>query len=327
LRVAPKIGLNFGNEIDFRLFTFTSEQIDDFELAAKEIETFFILPISQKNFSGVANVWYRLVSTIPLPVILTDVNFILRSRPSKEFEVFTDEADISYNTKCPELIKPGRFNRPTEAVFYGTLPSDKQEKFVPAVSIESYKDLINEGNTNEVLYYHICKFLVKTPFPVINLCFEPRVLQLHPGLNRVVMATIQNLKNNLPHESFEAIIKFWSYMSSLASERKLCDQHYMVNTALFCAIRHYYEKSSMDLVNGIIYPSPMVYGDAVNIVMMPHAVDQYLKADDCFIFKYIRGLDNKKSFETNICSKPSKVLAGKLNISDVVWGRKLANYT
>jgi hypothetical protein len=100
----------------------------------------------------------------------------------------------------------------------------------------------------------------------------------------------------------------------------------MINTALFCAIRHYYETNTTDLVNGMIYPSPMVYGDAVNIVMMPHAVDNYLRADDCFIFKYIRGEHNKKSFETDICSKPSKVLGGKLNISDVIWGRKVANY-
>lgn len=115
-------------------------------------------------------------------------------------------------------------------------------------------------------------------------------------------------------------------MSKLASERKLCDQHYMINTALFCAIRHYYETRTTDPVNGMIYPSPMVYGDAVNIVMMPHAVDQYLKADDCFIFKYLRAEDNVKSFETNICSKPSKVSDGKLNISDIIWGRKIADY-
>jgi hypothetical protein len=206
------------------------------------------------------------------------------------------------------------------------LPSDKQEKFVAAVSIESHKELISDGNTSDVIYYHFCRFLVKKPFPVVNLCFEPRVLNQHPGLNRIVNAHIQNLKDNLPPESFGAIIRFWHYISSLASVRKLCDQHYMINTALFCTIRHYYEAIATDPVIGMIYPSPMVYGNAVNIVMMPHAVDKYLQADDCFIFKYIRAEDNEKSFETDICSKPSKVLDGKLNISDIIWGRQLANY-
>ena len=102
----------------------------------------------------------------------------------------------------------------------------------------------------------------------------------------------------------------------------------MINTALFCAIRYYYETITTDLVNGMIYPSPMVYGDAVNIVMMPHVVDRCLQADDCFIFKYIRGEDNAKYFETDICSNPSKVLGGKLNICDDgvvrVFGVKLA---
>lgn len=324
--MATKIGLNLDKEIDYSLFNYSSKQINEFGHAATEIERYFQLPITENHFDDVVNIWYRLISVLPLPIISADVNFILRSRHSKEFEIFRDEADISYNSKCPDRIGPGRFNRPTEAVFYGTLPSDEQEKFIAAVSIESYKELISEGNINDVQYYHFCKFLIKSPFPVVNLCFDPRVLNHHPGLNKLVMAHIQNLKDNLPKESFEAIIRFWHYISRLASERKLCDQHYMINTALFCTIRHYYETRATELVNGMIYPSPMVYGNAVNIVMMPHAVDQYLKADDCFIFKYIRSENNKKSFETDICSKPSKVSGGKLNISDVIWGRQLANY-
>jgi hypothetical protein len=324
--MANRTGLNLGKEIDFNLFNYSSEQINEFENTADGIERYFQLPITEEHFNDVVNIWYRLVSVLPLPIISVDVNFILRSRPNKEFEIFEDETDISYNTKCPDRIRLGRFNRPAEAVFYGTLPSDKQEKFVTAVSIESYKELISEGNKSDVLYYHFCKFLVKDPFPVVNLCFEPRVLNQHPGLNKRVMTHIQSLKDNLSSESFEAIIRFWHYISRLASERKLCDQHYMINTALFCAIRNYYETKTKDIVNCIIYPSPMVYGDAINIVIMPHAVDQYLKADDCFVFKYIRAEDNEKSFETDICSKPSKVSGGKLHISDIIWGRQVANY-
>src|SRR6476646_6388911 len=136
--MATKIGLNIDNEIDFTLFNYSSDQIREFGNAASEIERYFQLPITEEHFNDVVNIWFRLVSILPLPLISTDVNFILRSRPSKEFEVFEDEADISYNTKCPEEIAPGRFNRPTEPVFYGTLPSDKQENFIAAVSIESF---------------------------------------------------------------------------------------------------------------------------------------------------------------------------------------------
>lgn len=321
-----KVGINFDKDIDYSLFAYSNRQIHEFEYAATEIEKYFQLGISEQNFNDVSNIWYQLISVLPLPAITADINFILRSRPSKKFEVFKDEADISYNSKCPEKIGPGRFNRPFEAVFYGTLPSDEQEKFISAVSIESFKELISEGNTDDVLYYHFCKFLVESSFPVLNLCFEPRVLDLHPGLNNRVTDHIKNLKDNVPEKSFKAIIRFWHYISRMASERKLCDQHYMITTALFCAIRHYYETNSAQKIDGIIYPSPMVYGNAVNIVMMPHAVDKYLKADDCFIFKYIRSEDNKKSFETDICSIPLKVLQGKLNIQQVVWGRKLAKY-
>lgn len=321
-----KSGIYYDDEIDFSSFIYSEEDIQRFADQANKIENYFKLPITEENFSAVCNIWYDLISRIPLPSALIREKFILRSRPSDEFKIFDDEADISYNSKCPELIMPGRFNRPEEAVFYGTLPSDRQEKFVNAATIESFKELISEGNTADVLYYHLCKFNVKQPFPVLNLCFEPQVISLHPGLNKIVVSQIENLTTNLPKESADSIIRFWHYVSKISSTRKLCDQHYMVSTALFCAIREYYNSMGKEVVNGIIYPSPMVYGDAVNIALMPGAVDLNLSADDCFIFKYVRGIENKKYFETDICSMPTKVSNGKLNIGEVVWGRQLGNF-
>lgn len=322
----PKSGIYYDNEIDFSSFIYSATDIQNFADQEYKIESYFKRPITVENFNAVCNIWYVLISRIPLPSVLIREKFILRSRPSDEFKIFDDEADISFNSKCPECIKPGRFNRPKEAVFYGTLPSDQQEKFVNAATIESFKELISEGNTADVLYYHLCKFNVKQPFPVLNLCFEPQVISLHPGLNRIVLSQIENLTVNLPKESADAIIRFWHYVSKLCSIRKLCDQHYMVSTALFCAIREYYDSRCKEMVNGIIYPSPMVYGDAVNIVLMPRAVDINLSADDCFIFKYVRGIENKKYFDTDICSMPAKVSGGKLNIGEVVWGRQLGNF-
>jgi hypothetical protein len=76
----------------------------------------------------------------------------------------------------------------------------------------------------------------------------------------------------------------------------------------------------------IIYPSPMVYNDAVNIALMVAAVDKYMQGDDCFNLRYVRSADNKKHFDTDVCNKPSKVVNVKLNITEVVWGRIRANY-
>lgn len=320
-----KSGLYYDEEIDFSRFHYSDKDISQFERQANEIEKYFQLPITEENFNAVFTIWYQLISVIPLPSLFIQERFVLRSRRSKEYEIFEDEADISYNSKRPDLIEAGRFNRPQEAVFYGVLPSDRQEKFVNAATIESYKELIKDENMQEVIYYHLCKFNINQPFPVINLCFEPKVLSIHPGLDRLVKSQVENLKSKLPSKSSDSIIRFWHFVSAISSERKLCDQHHMVSTALFCAIREYYDTRSNDPINGIIYPSPMVYGDAVNIALMPHAVDHYLTPDVCFIFKYIRSLDNKKNFETDICSKPEKVTNGKLNISDVVWGREIGN--
>lgn len=316
----------YDHNVDFSRFNYTPEMIKLFQEKAYEIQKYFSLPITENNFNEVLNIWYYYVSRIPLPCVPIQERFILRSRHSKPNEVFEDEGDISYNSKCPKRINPGRFNQSQEAIFYGVLPSDKQSQYVSAATIESYKELISDGNADDVIYYHLCKFNVKQVFPVVNLCFEPRVVNIHPGLRHYIASQITNIRANLPMESAEAIIRFWRYVSEISSTRKLCDQHYMISTALFCAIRKYYDAISDEPVAGIIYPSPMVYGDAVNIAMIPSAVDKYLAADDCFIFKYIRALKDNKQFDTDICSKPTKVTNGKLNITEVVWGRELGNF-
>lgn len=320
------LGAVYGDKIDFSKFCFTSEEIEWINRERQNIDNHLNLPINETNFENVVNSWYRLITFIPLPGVILENTFILRARPSREYEIFEDEADISYNSKRPDLIGPGRFNRPQEAIFYGVLPSNHQERFVNAATIESRKELISDKNFEEIFYYHMCKYNIVQPFVVLNLCFEPRVINKNPGLNNIVRSQTLEFKSNLPKISADTIVSFWHYVSKISAIQKLCDQHYMVSTALFCAIREYYKKITNESVNGIIYPSPMVYGDALNIALMPTAVDKYLKADDCFIFKYIRGTENKKYFETDMCSRPSKVQNGKLNIKEVVWGRKCGNF-
>ncbi len=179
-------GIYAADEINFSRFIYSREQISKIEFAIERIKQFFHLALTEQNFNAVSSIWSLLISVVPLPAVQTNVYWILRSRPSKEGQIFEDEADISYNTKCPELIQQGRFNRAQEAVFYGVLPSDQQEKFVNAATIESYKELISDNNSTEVQYFHLCKFNLKQQFPVLNLCFEPRVLRHHPWLNEIV---------------------------------------------------------------------------------------------------------------------------------------------
>jgi hypothetical protein len=109
--------------------------------------------------------------------------------------------------------------------------------------------------------------------------------------------------------------------------KKINDQHYRITTTLFKTLRFYYESTSRGIVNGLIYPSPMVYGQAINVVLMPYTVDQYLNLEDVFMFKYIRDLKNSKVFETDICSQPTNAKNGKLNIKGIKWGRDISGYT
>jgi len=67
----------------------------------------------------------------------------------------------------------------------------------------------------------------------------------------------------------------------------------------------------------------MVYSDAINIVLMPEAVDKYLYLKEAFMYKYVRDIDNKKSYDCGVCSLISQVTNHKLNIVGIKCGRDL----
>ncbi len=164
---------------------------------------------------------------------------------------------------------------------------------------------------------------MKQKFPVLNLCFEDKALRAHPGLKRVVDSYLSNLEKDFPHKTAKFIKECWFLLSKLASIRYEYDQQYFITTAFFCVLREYYKIYFNDLINGIIYPSSMIYSDAINIVLMPEAVDKYLYLKEAFMYKYVRGIDNKKSYDCGVCSLISQVSNHKLNIAGIKYGHDL----
>ena len=323
-----QLGIKYSGEFYFSLFHYSQNQISEFEFAIQKI-----VNILHSNETGdeqrevLNQLWNILVSNLPLPAINSDVNFIVRARPNDEGQIFEEEADVSYNSKNRSAITENRFNMAGESVFYGAFPSDKQERFVAAVSIESFKELLSDLNTKDVFYYTFSKWAVLEKFTIINLCFEQTAYKEHPGLQRIINNTHKELQDNLPAPSFGIIVKFWNFISALSGFRKINDQHYRITTAFFHTLRNFYESSGRGIVNGLIYPSPMVYGQAINVVLIPHAVDRYLKLQEVFMFKYIRDSNDPKVFDTEICSLPKIPQNGILNISGIKWGRETGGYT
>ena len=127
----------YGDEINPSQFDFQDKDIDKLSIQLENIKTYTTKEINQDNFQELCNAWYELIAKVPFPSIPVDVEWLLRARPNFNGEVFEEEADISYNTKKVKAIKANRFNRPEESVFYGTLPSDDQTKFIAGASLVS----------------------------------------------------------------------------------------------------------------------------------------------------------------------------------------------
>ncbi len=313
----------YGEDIDLLQFEFTDSEIENLSAEFESIKSYTTKQINQDNFQELCNSWYKIIDRIPLPPIPVDVEWLLRARANFNGEIFEKESDISYNTKNISAIKANRFNRPQESVFYGILPSDEQAKFFAGGSLECYKDIVNESNEEPIQYLTFGKWHLRSHFVVLNLCFDNRALNAHSGLKKIIDNYLSNLEKNCPATSFKFIKECWFFLSELASTKYKYDQQYFITTAFFCVLREYYRIHFGEAINGVVYPSSMVNGDTLNIVLMPEAVDKYLYLKEAFMYKFVRGMNNKKSYECGLCSLISQVINHKLNINGIKYGRDI----
>ena len=313
----------YGDEINPLQFDFQDKDIEKLSGELDNIKGYIDKEVNQENFQKLCESWYNIIDKIPFASIPVEVEWLLRARPNFNDEIFEEESDISYNTKKIKEIKANRFNRPEESVFYGTLPSDDQTKFIAGASLECYKDLINEKNEEPIQYFTFGKWHLKNKFAVINFCFEEKALKAHSGLKNIVDNYLLNLEKDFSKNVANLIKECWFFLSELSSTRYKYDQQYFITTAFFCVLREYYRINFDDSINGIIYPSSMVYSDSINIVIMPEVVDKYLYLKEAFMYKFVRSVENKKTYECGVCSLISQVVDLKLNIKGIKTGSDL----
>jgi hypothetical protein len=313
----------YGDEINPSQFDFQDEDIETLSSELDQIKSYITKEINQDNFQKLCDSWYNIIAKIPFASIPVDAEWLLRARANFNCEVFEEESDISYNTKNIKAIRANRFNRPEESVFYGTLPSDDQTKFIAGASLECYKDLISEKNEEPIQYLTFGKWHLRSNFTVLNLCFEDKALNAHSGLKKVIDSYLSNLEKDFSPKATSLIKECWFLLSQLSSTRHTYDQQYFITTAFFYILREYYRIHFNDPINGIIYPSSMVYSEAINIVVMPEVVDQHLYLKEAFMYKFVRGIDDKKFYDCGLCSLISQVIDHKLNIRGIKTGRDL----
>jgi len=311
----------YGDDIELLPFEFNDDDIKQLSAEFDKVRSYTARPINQDNFQELCDTWYKIIDRIPLAPIPIEVEWLLRSRPNFNGEIFEEETDISYNTKNTSAINANRFNRPTESVFYGILPSDDQTKFFAGVSLECYKEIVNEENEEPIQFLTIGKWHLRSSFVVLNLCFDNKTLAAHSGLKNILENYLSNLEKKCSSKSYKFIKECWFFLSELASAKFKYEQQYFITTAFFCVLREYYRLHFNESINGIVYPSSMVEGDALNIVLMPEAVDKYLYLKEAFMYKFVRGIDNKKSYECGLCSFISQVINHRLNLGGIKYGR------
>ena len=303
----------YGEAINLSNYNWNENEIKKFQTEFETIVAFLNKSINQNNFQQLFNSCLNIVSSIPLPLVQIDANFILRARANYNGEVFKEQLDISYNTKNIKKIELNRFNRPEESMFYGAAPTDEQTRLIATVTLECCKEIVDDQNNIKQQYFTFGKWNVKEFFPVVNLCFHEKTLKINPNLKGIITKYLDEAKEHLSDVSVAFLKEYWYFLSDLACKKHATDQQYFITTAYITALKEYYK----DSFNGIIYPSSMTDMEGLNIVLTPHAVDKFLDLKEVFMYKCMRDPKGTKLLYGGKCSNISEVKDQKFAISGI----------
>jgi hypothetical protein len=253
-------------------------------------------PISTANFNRVYERWCIFLRSFPLSPVQISDRRILRARRNYDGELFTAEHEISYNTKCLERISLGRFNRPREALFYGSLPiiSDKANFFLTA-ACEACKEFLDPNTSEDFFDLTFGAWNVK-PFTAICLCFDKQHIAGNERMKDYVEYLTQKLRENCNVISYNFIMNTLESISSLSAVKDKNEGTYFILTAFFCAIKEVY-KNNQEEINGIVYPSAETHSNGLNIVLTPNAVDTFLQLEEVLMYRVSRDVEDRRKFK------------------------------
>ncbi len=294
--------------------------LTELSLKIETLKIFRLRPFREDHWGKIYSLWYELLSKIPLPKTEIDVNYIVRARTNEQVP-FTEEWELSYNTKNTDKIGWGRFNCPKQSYFYGAVPivkanhepTSSDQQFIMSSTLEACKDITNESCSIPYFDLTVGIWALKNPLVVINLCYDSKHLETNPrwegGLNQL----IEGIKMVGSTEDFELITSFWQLMSNCSCIKNPSQQDYLISSALFNAIGNYYAGIG-EIVSGLSYPSAMTDNQGQNVVLTKKAVDEYLFLNEVFMYRYHRQ-ENERAFCVYPISDITKVLDKNFIIS------------
>ncbi|WPV01917.1 hypothetical protein SNE26_09040 [Mucilaginibacter sp. cycad4] len=297
------------------------EELPNLKSEFENIKSLRNQTVNDENFNSAINSVYQIFQYVPL--LTSHLNSfdmpLFRARPNDQKNVlFSKETEISYNSTNKSVIRAGRFNGPNQAVFYASLPVDDGDiNPSMAACLETCKGLTDQHYPVHLKDFTIGRWKIQSPFFVVNLCFDEEHLKGNRSLKHATEVYIKTIKDCLNKEASDFIISFFTYFSEMSGRKTPTKNEYYILTALFYAVKYYYQKSVNQIVYGLIYPSAMTEAKGLNVVLTTDAVDKYLRLDKVAMYRFM--LDNQNTFYATPCSKAVDIKNGRFILLDHIW--------
>ncbi len=297
------------------LIAWDDEDYLEMESTIQQISNFNPAEFNNETFQVIHNYWYDLASRFPISKVELDQKYLFRARQNIGDEVFSEEWQISYNSRRKDIIQLGRFNKPQETVFYAAVPYDNSQHFVITATLEACKEIFDDTSCLSEFDLTITRWEVKQPFFMVSLCHDERHLKRNDRLYQSVDRLLTGIKTVGSEKAYLLIKKVWEMMTHYCCVQNPTPNDYFISTALFGAIRNYYG-SRGEPVLAMLYPSAMTEKDGLNIVLTTDAVDQFLRPDTAVMYR-VKRLEDKKSYKGFALSDAAKIVNGKFQFSRI----------
>lgn len=281
------------------------------------VESLLVQEVTDERFNMAINAIHFMIDKIPLVMLRLEPGApIFRGRPNSD-SLFSQQSEISYNRAAVDRITAGRFNRPMEPLFYGSLRvEDPRVDAVLHCALECCKELTAPDEGPIIQDITVGKWLNRGTLPVINLCFDERHHAVNPRLKTHTENFHKELGTYLSAEACDFVIRFMKFFSALAWSVNTNENSYYILNAFFYAVRYYYAESRNTAIPGIVYPSAMTDALGLNIVLVPQAVDMFLRLDMVYMQRFFRARGSK-DYISDPCSELIRVQDGQFRFRQV----------
>lgn len=301
---------------EIELGTYLNDHPDVMVKKLDMVKTLLDQEVDDARFNQAIGAIHFMVDKVPLLMNrLWPGMPVFRAR-ANEKSLFSSEEELSYNKMATDNIAAGRFNRPLEPLFYGSLmPETPKTDPVLNCALECCKSLVDDAPP-PVQDITVGRWISQGWVPMINLCFDERHLALNPALKASVDRYRSDMAKIFNSEGFAFINDFMKFFSELAWSVKENKNAYYILNAFFFAVRYYYAETRGTAVPGIIYPSAMTEGLGLNVVLVPQAVDFFLKLDMVYMQRFVL-VSATKNYVSDPCSELLRVTDGRFQFKRV----------